>query len=147
MCFAAVGLIGSVISGIGAASQMSQQAANQRANANMQREQANQTVDAANRDARMKQREVDQVLSRQRAGYLSSGIALSGTPASVIEESAAEGAMDVAMIRYNAGRSAANTRYSARVSDQNASNASKAAPIAFLSPVIEGVAKYGSSFG
>ncbi len=147
MCYAALGLIGAVVSGIGAASQASQQAANQRANAQMQREQARQTIDAASLDAQRKQKEVNQVLGRQRSGYLSSGVALSGTPSSVIEESAAEGAMDVAMIRYNAGRSAANTRYAARVSDMNAENASKSAPLAFISPVIQGVAKYGQSFG
>jgi hypothetical protein len=147
MCWAAVGLIGSVVSGIGAASQASQAAANSRANAKLQREQANQTQDAGALAAQRKQREVDQVLGSQRSAFLGSGLALSGTPAQVIEQSAAEGAMDVAMIRYNSKSQADMGRFQSRISDANADAQQSSVGLAFLTPVIGGVAKYGSSFG
>jgi hypothetical protein len=147
MCWAAVGLIGSVISGVGAAREQQQAAANYRSQEAAQRRQAgiNQTTGAYR--AQRKQEEVQRTLGQNRAAYAASGLALSGSPLDVIEDNATEGALDVAAIRWNAGMEADTQRTNARVSGQNADNADSSVGMAFLTPVIGGIAKYGSSFG
>lgn len=147
MCMAAIGLIGAVVQGIGAMQAQNQEAANLQAQAEAQRRQAaiQQTTGAYQADR--KREEVERALGAQRAAYAGSGVALSGTPETVIAESAQEGALDIAAIRWNSGMEADTQRHNSRVSEISASNAKKAAPIAFISPVLGGVAKFGSSFG
>lgn len=146
MCMAVVGLLGAVVSGIGAAAQASATSAGHEADAQMQRRQAVLETEQGGYEARQQQRQVDRALGSQRANYAASGLALTGTPGDVIEESAQEGAMDVMAIRWGSGLRAENARYSAKVSDMNARSARRAAPIAFLSPVLSGVARFGSDF-
>ena len=55
--------------------------------------------------------------------------------------------MDVAMIRYNSKSQADMGRFQSRISDANADAQQSSVGLAFLTPVISGVAKYGSSFG
>lgn len=143
----ALGIIGGIVSGIGGAMQAQQQAANHRAQASLQRRQAALETEAASYKAKRQQGEVDRVLGRQRAQIAGSGLALAGTPADIISESAAEGALDIAAIRWNSNLAADNLRYEAKISDQNARNARSSAPIAFLTPVLGSVARFGESFG
>lgn len=147
MCVAVLSLIGGVISGIGAMQQAKAAAASEQAQAEARRRQALIDQDSGAYKAQQQQRQVDRVLGKQRAGFLSSGISLSGSATDVIEESAMEGALDVAAIRWNSQVSADNERYNAKINDMNAKNARASAPIAFLAPVLSGVAKFGSSFG
>lgn len=147
MCVAVLSLIGGVISGIGAMQQAKAAAASEQAQADARRRQAVIDQDSGAYKATQQRRQVDRVLGKQRAGFASSGIALSGTAADVIDESTAEGALDVAAIRWNSQISADNERYNAKINDMNAKNAKASAPIAFLTPVLSGVAKFASSFG
>jgi hypothetical protein len=143
---AAIGLIGAAVQGVGAMRAQQQEAANYKSQQATQTRQAavNQTTGAYR--AQRKQEEVERVLGQQRAGYASSGVALSGSALDTIEDSATEGALDVAAIRWNAGAESDTQRTNARVSGMSAKNAESAAPIAFLTPVLGGVAKYGSEF-
>lgn len=147
MCMAAIGLIGAVVQGIGAKREADQQAANLRSQQEAQKRQAaiQQTTGAYQADR--KREEVERVLGSQRAAYAGSGVALSGTPETVIAESAQEGALDVAAIRWNSGMEADTQRHNSKISGMSAKNAERSGNIAFLSPVIGGVAKFGSSFG
>ena len=147
MCVAALSIIGGLISGVGAMQQANAAAESEKAQAEARRRQATIDQDSGAYKAQQQQRNVDRVLGKQRAGFLSSGIALTGSASDVIDESTAEGALDVAAIRWNSQLSADNERYNAKINDMNASNAKAAAPIAFLTPVLSGVAKFGSSFG
>ena len=147
MCWAAVGLIGSVISGIGAARNAQQEEANLRSQQAVQKRQAGiQQTTGAYRATRQ-QEQNERVLGSQRAAYAASGVALSGSPLDTIEDSATEGALDVAAIRWNSGMEADTQRTNARVSGQNADNAGSSVGMAFLTPVLGGVAKFGQSFG
>lgn len=147
MCMSALSLIGSVVQGIGAKREADQQAANYKSQQLAQERQAaiQQTTGAY--QAKRKQEEVDRALAAQRAAYSGSGVALSGTTEDVIADSATEGAMDVAAIRWNAGMEADTQRHNAKVSEMNAKNAKKSGTLALLTPIINGVAKFGSSFG
>lgn len=149
MCLpaAVVGILGGVVSGIGGAMQAQQQAAAYEAQAEVQRRQAALELEAGSDQARQKQRDVARTVGAQRAAFAGSGLALSGTALNSIEESAEEGAMDVAAIRWNSDLSAQNRRVDASVLDMNAKSARRSAPISFLSPVIGSVAQFGSSFG
>lgn len=147
MCMAAVGLLGAVVSGLGAAQAMNTKAAGYDAQAQILDRQSDIERMKGSFAAQQRERKVASVLGAQRAGYGAAGIALSGTPGDVIGESAEEGAMDVAAIRWNSGLAATNKEYDAKVARMNSESASDAAPMAFLAPVLSGVAKFGGSFG
>lgn len=147
MCMMALGLIGSVVSGVGAAMGAQAQAQSHRAAAEAQRRQANLETMSGSYQSQRKQEQVDRVIGQQRAAYASSGIALTGGAADTIQDSATEGALDVAAIRWGSGMQAQTHEYNARIEDMNAKSAQRSAPIAFLTPVLGGVARFGSSFG
>lgn len=147
MCLAAVSLIGAVVQGIGAKASSDREAANLTAQANAKRRQASITQTTGAYQAQRKQEEVDRTLGQNRAAYSGSGVALSGTPADVIAENAVEGALDVAAIRWNSGMEATTQRYNASVDDVSAKATKKAGNLAFITPIIGGVAKFGSDFG
>lgn len=147
MCMMALGLIGSVVSGVGAAMGASAQAASHRAAAAAQRRQGEVTRMSGAYEAQRKQEQVDRVIGQQRAAYASGGIALTGGAADTIQDSATEGALDVAAIRWGSGMQAQTHEYNAKIEDMNARSAQRSAPIAFLTPVLGGVARFGSSFG
>lgn len=139
-------IIGAVISGVGAAMGAAAQSASHKAQANFERRQARLEQDAGAYKAARVQDNVNRVTGSQRAGFAASGLALSGSPQDVILDSTEEGALDVAAIRWNSRLAGENLRYKAQMSDMNANAAAASAPIAFLTPVINGVAKYSSSF-
>lgn len=147
MCMAALGLFGAVLQGVGAKAQSNQEAENLKAQGAAQRRQAAITTTTGAYQATRKQEEVDRALGQNRAAYSGSGVALSGTPADVLAENATEGALDVAAIRWNSGMEADTQRYNASVSDVSAKATKKAGNLAFITPIIGGVAKFGSDFG
>ncbi len=137
----ALGLIGGVIQGIGAA----QQAQNAAANAEAQRQ-------AALRDAAIKQEQGSyegarakerggQLVGKQVATYSAGGINPStGSPVQTIATTAADVQLDIAAARWGTQRSVENSIYESKVAEMNKKSAQQAAPIAFLTPII-------SSFG
>lgn len=147
MCTPILGLIGGIVSGIGAMAQANAAAANAEAQAKLQERQALIERTTGSYKAERTAERVRQVEGNQRANYAASGLALTGTPGEIIEDSATQGALDIAAIRWNSRLNADNLGYEAKVSKMNAANARAAAPIAFLTPVLGSVAKFGTSFG
>lgn len=147
MCVAVLGILGGVLSGIGAMAQANAAAANAEAQAKMQERQALIERTTGAYKAERQAEKIKQIEGNQRANYAASGLALTGSPQDIIEDSATQGALDIAAIRWNSRLNADNLNYSAKVSRMNASNARAAAPIAFLTPVIGSVARFGGSFG
>lgn len=153
MCMAAIGLIGAVVQGIGAVAQGNAQADaevrqhNMNAEAQTRQAAINQTTAAY--QAQRKRDEVERNLGAARAAAAGSGLALDGSVMDVIGESAVEGEMDIQAIRWNGGMEADTNRQNAAVSRSNAQFADSNRPTAltFLSPVLGGVARFGSSFG
>lgn len=62
-------------------------------------------------------------LDQMRAQYLSSGIALEGSPDEIIQDSATQASLDEQAIRYDANVRADNQRFQARLAKANAGNA------------------------
>lgn len=147
MCVAAIGLIGGVLSGIGALAQANAAAANETAQANMKDRQALIERNTGAYKAERLAERVRQVEGNQRANYAASGLALTGSAGEVIEDSATQGALDIAAIRWNTQLTADNLGYEAKINRMNAKNAKASGPIAFLTPVLGSVAKFGTSFG
>jgi len=139
-------VIGGIVSGVGAAMGALAQRSQSKAQADLSRRQATIEQEIGAYEASRKTEQVQRALGSARAGAAASGLALAGSALSSIDESATEGALDVAAIRWNSGLRVANSRYEAKVGDTNAKIAGAAAPVAFLSPVIKGVADYRSSF-
>lgn len=145
MCWA---IIGGVVSGVGAAMGAMSQKASYEAQAKFEKRQARLEMEAGGYKAARTQEEVERVLGSQRAGFAASGIALSsGSAIDVASDSATEGALDVAAIRWNSKLAADNLRYKSKVSEMNARAAGASAPLAFLAPTLNGIASYSSQFG
>lgn len=139
-------IIAGVVSGVGAAMGASAQAASAKGQEAMDKRQAAIEVGAGAYKADRTQDDINRTLGQERAGFAANGVGLSGSAADTISDSTEEGALDVAAIRWNSKLSGENLMYKAKLDNMNAKQAQIAAPIAFLSPVIEGVAKYSSSF-
>lgn len=75
-------------------------------------------------------------IASQRAGYLSSGIALEGSALAVIEDSTLEGSLDEQAIRYGAGIRSDNNRFGASMSRMNATSQLVGGAIGVVSPFI-----------
>lgn len=140
-------IVAGVISGIGSAMGALQTRAQHKANEALNKRQALIETETSSYEAARKQEQLAGLAGSQRASFAANGIALAGSATDVIEDSAREGALDVAAIRWNSGLKADNLRYQAKVDSMNARSAGMAAPVAFLSPVISGIAEYRSSFG
>lgn len=139
-------IIGGVISGIGAAMGAAGQAAGYKAQASLDRRQAQIEQQTGAYKAERQQDQNDRALGQARAGFAANGVGFSGSAGDVIAESAQEGALDVAAIRWNSRLAQDNSNYRAKVNDMNAGIATTAAPIAFLSPVINDIGTYKSQF-
>src|SRR5690606_17957581 len=110
--------------------------------AKLERRQAMIEREAGSFKGKKQQDQVSRALGQQRAAYAASGLSLvSGSPQLVIEETAEEGALDVAAIRYNSGLQEQTHQLNAKVHDMNAKAAGQAAGFALLTPIIGGVAK------
>lgn len=152
MCGPIVSLIAGVASGIGGAMSAGAAAASASANAKLQQRQAEIEQRTGAYKADRQQEQIDRISGQQRAAYASSGLSLqSGAPANIISDSAEEGALDIAAIRWNSNLNVGNTRYQARISKMNAKSANASIPLAFAAPVINSVgsniATYGGVFG
>lgn len=90
------------------------------------------------------QDDINRTLGSQRAGFAANGVGLSGSAADTISDTTEEGALDVAAIRWNSKLQQDNYKYKAKLDNMNAQQANMAAPIAFLAPVVNGIATYQS---
>lgn len=82
-----------------------------------------------------------------RAGFAANGLALSGSAADVLRETAIEGDLDVAAIRWSSDEKIKGMRFQRDTLRYNAGQERAAAPIAFASSVLSGVSRFGGSFG
>lgn len=139
-------IIGGVVSGIGAAMGAAGQKASYEGQAALDKRQARIEQATGNYKAERQQDQNDRALGQARAGFAANGVGLSGSAADTVAESAQEGALDVAAIRWNSRLASDNSRYRAKMNEMNAGIAGSAAPIAFLAPTINGISTYASSF-
>jgi hypothetical protein len=89
------------------------QSAVQRNNAIMEENRATQERMKGDVEANQKRREIARLIGAQRAGVGASGVEMSGSYLDVLSDSATQGALDVAMIRYNAETRARDYEFSA----------------------------------
>lgn len=147
MCLpAAIGLAGAVVSGIGAAQQMKAQEANANAQAGLLKRQQVLDRETSGYEAHRVQDKIDRTLGAQRAGFASSGIGLTGSAADILDETATEGALDIGAIRWNSKLRQDNLGYERKVAKMNANAFGRAAPLAFVAPVIGGAARFAGAY-
>ena len=113
---AGVSAAGSIVSGIAGSQSYRAQAAYADRQAQLTRQKG------AYESARLRDQH-DRQLASMRGQYLSSGIALSGSAADVLADSAAEASLDEQAIRFGSEINAGNLEYQGKMARANASNA------------------------
>ena len=140
---AVMGVFGGILQGAGAAQSRENNAVNYEMKA-----------DALDRDIQVEKytsayetaatrRQIQKTQGSVRAGYAANGLALSGSAAEVIQQSAIEGDLDVAAIRWNSQNKVAGMGYEQKVYRYNAGQERRSKGLAFISPV---VASFGGAF-
>lgn len=146
MCVAVLGILGGVVSGIGAAMGAKAEAASLEAQAAFKDRQAGIEKQVGAYKAARTQDQVDRTLGSQRAGFAANGIS-GGSVEDTIDDTATEGALDVAAIRWNSNLAADNLKYQAKMDRMNAKTTRRSASLAFIAPVLGSVAQFGGEFG
>lgn len=144
---AVIGIAGSVASGVGAAAQSLNNAASMEAQAAGVERDADAAKKASAYEAARTRETVERTLGNQRAGFAANGVALSGSALEVMQDTAIEGDLDVEAIKWNSTVKTDGMKYEAKQLRANAAGARASAPLAFLTPVLGGVGRYGGSFG
>lgn len=142
-----LGLVGGLLQGVGASQQRETNAQNyELRNEAIDRDIQVQKYTSAYEIAAVRQK-VAKTQGAARAGYAANGLALSGSAAEVLEDSAIEGDLDVATIRWNSKTKIAGMRFEQSVNSYNAEQERAGAGLAFVTPIISGAARFGGSFG
>lgn len=143
---AGVGVLGGVLQGFGAAQQREQNAvSNEMAAEGLNRDIGVEREASAYEIAKTRQT-IAKTQGSARAGYAANGLALDGSAADVLASSAQEGDLDIEMIRWNSGNKIATMGYQRDTYTYNAGQERGAKGLAFISPIIGSVAKFGGSF-
>jgi hypothetical protein len=144
---AAIGLFGGVLQGIGAAQGHEDNAVSYEMKAKgLDRDIAAEKQSSAYATAAARTN-IAKTQGNVRAGYAANGLALSGSAADVLRESATEGDLDVAAIQWNSQVKVGSLSYERDTYLENAKRERGAKGLAFLSGVVGGAAKFGGSFG
>lgn len=134
-------VIGGIIGAVGSLASAAAQASGMRAQAKFQERQARlEQQRGAYESARQKDAN-DRRLANMRSQYLSSGVALSGSPEQVIEDSATEASLDEQAIKFGSQIKADNLRFEAQMSRMNARNAMIGGGLGALSSVVGGISQ------
>jgi len=133
----AMAIGGGLISGIGAYNQRQTDATNYTMQANGLQRDIDAEKAASAYEIASTRTTVQKALGSSRAGYAANGLALSGSAAQVLDDSAIEGDLDVAAIRWNSDVKVGNLKYQQKGARANAKAAKSAAPLAF----------FGNAFG
>lgn len=142
-----VGIAGGVMQGIGAFQQQKTAAANYGMQAaGLDRDIKAEREASAYEVARTREG-VAKTLGAARAGYAANGLALDGSVAQVLDDTATEGDLDIASIRWNSDVKVGNLKYSQTIAKANQKASNDAAPLAFIAPVLGSAAKFGGQFG
>jgi hypothetical protein len=142
-----VGIVGGLAQGVGAYQQQMTNAANSTMQANGLTRDIEAERAASSYEIARTRETVAKTLGNARAGFAANGLALDGSAAEVLQDTATEGALDIAAIRWNSDVKVGNLGYARDVAKSNAAASKAAAPLAFITPVIGSVAKFGGSFG
>ncbi len=138
---AVVGAAGSIMSGMAAANAANAQAAAYQRQAALERQQA-----AFNAD--QQESKAIRLISQQRAGFLSAGVSIMGTPMDVIEDTTRETDLDVQAIKYNGEIKAQNFEMQAAAYRAKADAAQVSGFTGAISPLVKGFGGGGDfSFG
>lgn len=141
------GLAGGIMEGIGGFMQRKQAAASNTLNAaGIERDIGAEREATAYTVARTREG-IARTQGSARAGYAANGLALSGSAAEVLRETAIEGDLDIAAIQWSSDEKIKSMKFQAQGYRYNAAQESAAAPISFLSGVLGGASKFGNAFG
>lgn len=140
------GIAGGVVKGVGSYMQLEQAASSSELSARgIERDIGAEREATAYSIARTREG-IARTQGSARAGFASNGLALSGSAADVLRENAIEGDLDLAAIQWSSDEKIKSMKFSAQGYRYNAAQQRAAAPIAFLSDALGGVAKFGGSF-
>ena len=143
--FAGIGFAGNILQGIGAARQRETNAQTLEMNARgLDRDIAAEQESSAYEVARTRE-ELARRLGASRAGFAANGLALSGSAAEVLNETAIEGDLDIAAIRWNSKSKQDSLAYERDTLRYSAGQERKGKTLAFLTPVISGAARFGTA--
>ncbi len=141
-------LIGGIIAGIGSLVAARQQAAQARVQAQFHERQAAMERQRGGHEAKRFSDRARRLAGQQLANYAAAGLQIDGSPGMLIDDSAAEAALDVDAIRYGADARAENAIYRAQQSRANARRIRNAAPFAAIAPRRTGrVSRNGDASG
>lgn len=144
---AAIGFGGSLLQGIGAAQQRETNARSAELSAQgVDRDIGAEREATAYTIARTREG-LARTQGNARAGYAANGLALSGSAATVLRESAIEGDLDIAAIQWSSNEKIKSMEFQRDTLRYNAGQERAAAPLAFITPVIGGAARFAGSFG
>lgn len=130
-------ILGAIVSGIGAAMQVSQANKQAEMQAQLDERQAEVARMKGSYEATRKQDEIARVKGAQRAALAANGLALNtGSAAEVQRDTDTEANLDVAAIRWNSASAADMHEFQAKV-DRAAAPGGAAAALAFVAPVIK----------
>ena len=138
---AALTLAGGAMQGMAARRQLQAQSASLEAQAKFNQRQAEIERQKGTFEAGRVQDQARRLAGDQVAAFASSGVDLTGSTGHVIDDSAAEAALDVLAVRQNATLRADNQSFLADQNRVNAANARAAVPLATLTPIIAGASK------
>lgn len=134
-------IIAAGISAIGTLASGAAQSASYKAQAKFQERQATMEQQrGAYEGARLADRNERQ-LAQMRGQYLSSGIALTGSPLDVMQDSATEASLDEQAVRYGAQVRSDNLKFESSMSRMNAKSAMTGAVIGALGSVVGGLSQ------
>lgn len=134
-------LVGAGVSGLAQMQASRAQAAGLEAQAEFNERQAALERQRGAHEADQIRRQARRMAGEQVAAFASSGVQLSGSPAGIIDNSAAEAALDVSTVLQNASLRAENQSFQAQVNRSNARSVRRSGPIRALVPVIQGASR------
>lgn len=147
MAIGIAGLAGGVMQGIGGFMQRQQAAASNTLNAQgIERDIGAEREATAYTIARTREG-IARTAGSARAGYAANGLALSGSAADVLRETAVEGDLDLAAIKWSSDEKIKSMTFQAQGYRYNAAQERAAAPIAFLSGALSGASRFQGAFG
>lgn len=135
----AMAIGGGVLSGIGAWQQQNTNATNYTMQANGLQRDIDAEKQASAYEIAATRSTVQKTLGSARAGYAANGLALSGSAAQVLDDSAIEGELDIAAIRWNSDVKVGNLKYQQKGARANAKAARAAGPLAFFGSTFDAI--------
>src|SRR6185437_6911850 len=134
-------ILGAAIGAVGTLASASAQSQSYKAQAQFQNRQAAMEQQKGAFEGASLKDQNDRQLATMRGQYLSSGIALDGSAAEVLQDSASEASLDEQAVRYGAQVRADNLNWSAKLSRMNASNAMTGGVLGALGTMVSGLSQ------